>query len=65
MPGFRPEREPRDEADAVLLGIIKYVLALPVDQIVPILHRRHFEDLRRRFELGDEHFAQAFGSSAS
>ena len=39
------QRIPGDEADAVLLAIIQHVFAAAIDEIVAVLHGRHFEYL--------------------
>ena len=53
------EREPGDEADALLLAVVEHVLALPVHQVVEVLHGRDREVLLRGLDLLDRHLGQA------
>src|SRR3546814_15703168 len=56
---LRRQRIPRDEADAVPRTVVEHVLAVALDEIVAVLHRRDPEDLRRRLHVVDRDLAQA------
>jgi hypothetical protein len=49
----RSQRIPGDEPDAAPLAIIQHVFAAAIDEVIAILHRRHFENLRGGFDVGD------------
>jgi len=52
------DREPRDEADALLLGVGQHVLGLPVGQVVEVLHGGDLGDLGGLLQLRDAHLGQ-------
>ena len=47
------EREPRDEADALLLAVVEHVLGRAVGEVVDVLHRGDREDLLGGLDLLD------------
>ena len=55
----RRDREPRDEADAVLGAVVEQRLALPVGHVVEVLHGGDRHDLLRRSQLVDAHLGEA------
>jgi hypothetical protein len=55
----RGEREPRDEADALLLAVRQDVLGLAVREVVEVLHRGDRDDLLARLDLLDGDLRQA------
>ena len=47
------QREPGDEADAVLLAVVDDFLGLAVGEVVEVLHGGHLEDLPGCFDVLD------------
>src|SRR5690606_31595004 len=54
----RGQRVPGDEADAMALAVVENLLAGTVNEIVPVLHGAHLEDLRGFLDVGDGDLAQ-------
>src|SRR5690242_20172669 len=55
----RGEREPRDEADALLLAVLEDVLGLAGREVVEVLDRRDLEDLLGGLDLLDGDLGEA------